>query len=70
MQSGSTLWAYCSGGTHAAPTQGAATGTVTLAATSANASSSWPLPVGSSWTTHYLVDDGYSSIASVDFDIR
>jgi hypothetical protein len=31
--------------------------------------SAWPLAAGD-WTAHYLADDGYSSLASVDFRVQ
>ena len=43
---------------------------MTLDATSVNNAGAWPLAAGSSWTAYYLVNDGYSSIASVQFDIH
>jgi phospholipase C len=67
---GSTLWNYCATGTHTATTASVTSGTVTLAASSAGNASSWPLAPGSSWTAFYLVNDGYTSIASVQFDIH
>src|SRR5581483_8628423 len=65
--SGSTIWSYVGGG-HTA-SAGLTQGTVTLDATSVNQASSWPLAVGS-WTAFYLVNDGYSSIASIEFDVK
>jgi phospholipase C len=67
---GSTLWNYCATNTHTATATGVTSGTVTLSASSANNASSWPLPAGSQWTAYYLVNDGYTSIASVQFDIH
>jgi len=63
--SGSTLWAYCATNNHTATTQAVTMGTVTLDASSANNTTSWPLAAGTSWTAYYLVNDGYTSIASV-----
>jgi phospholipase C len=60
---GSTIWEYV-GGSH---TAGAALtqGTVQLGA----GSGTWPLTVGS-WTAYFLVDDGYTPIGSIEFDVR
>ena len=68
--SGSTLWSYCATGTHTATAAAVTSGTVTLDANSAGSASSWPLAAGSSWTAYYLVNDGYTSVASVQFDIH
>jgi phospholipase C len=68
--SGSTLWEYCGNDSHTAPTKGLASGTVTLDARSVNKTTDWPLPPGSSWTAYYLIDDGYTAMASVQFDIK
>ncbi len=59
---GSTIWAYIGGGhtASAAPFDGS----VTLGA----GSGSWPLAAGA-WTAYYLVDDGYTYLASFDFDV-
>jgi phospholipase C len=65
--SGSTIWSYVGGG-HTA-SAGLMSGTVTLDASSVNQAASWPLAVGS-WTAFFLVNDGYSSIASVEFDVK
>jgi phospholipase C len=70
VQQGSTLWNYCASNTHTAPAQGVTSGTVTLDANSVNNAGAWPLAAGSSWTAYYLVNDGYTSIASVQFDIH
>lgn len=66
----STAWDYCATGTHTATTATVTSGTATLDANSVNNATSWPLPAGSSWTAYYLVNDGYTSIASVQFDIH
>jgi phospholipase C len=68
--SGSTAWKYGASDTHTAPSQGVASGTVTLDATSVNNASAWPMAAGSSWTAYFLVNDGYTSLASVPFDIH
>jgi phospholipase C len=68
--SGSTLWAYCATNNHTATSQTVTMGTVTLDANSANNANMWPLAAGTSWTAYYLVNDGYTSIASVEFDIH
>jgi hypothetical protein len=47
-----------------------ASGSITLDASSAGSASSWPLAPGSSWTVYYLVNDGYSAIASVQLDVH
>ena len=70
VQQGSTAWQYCASGTHTAPGQGVTSGTITLDATSVNNASAWPLAAGSSWTAYYLVNDGYTSVGSVQFDIH
>jgi phospholipase C len=66
--SGSTIWGYVGGGGHTATT-GVTAGTITLAAGSQNNAGDWPLPVGQ-WTAYFLVNDGYTSIASVPFDVK
>jgi phospholipase C len=66
---GSSLYDYCATDTHTATTQSVTSGTVTLDANSVN-QATWPLAAGSSWTAYYLVNDGYDSIASVQFDIH
>jgi phospholipase C len=68
--SGSTAWEYCANSSHTAPTQGVTMGTVTLGASSVSNASAWPLAAGTSWTAYYLVNDGYTSVASVEFDIH
>jgi phospholipase C len=60
---GSTIWQYVNG-THTATT-GVTQGTVQLGA----GSGTWPLTVGQ-WMAYYLVNDGYTSIASVEFDVK
>jgi hypothetical protein len=68
--SGSTLWKYCAGDTHTALATGVSSGSVTLDATSVNTASAWPLASGTSWTAYYLLNDGYTSIASIEFDVH
>jgi hypothetical protein len=68
--SGSTAWNYCATNSHTATTATVTSGTVTLGASSVNNATDWPLKAGSSWTAYYLVNDGYTSIASVQFDIH
>jgi hypothetical protein len=64
----SIIWGYVGGGGHTATT-GVTDGTVTLQAGSENQAGAWPLAVGT-YVAYYLVDDGYSSIASVQFDVK
>jgi phospholipase C len=66
-QSGSSIWVYLGGG-HTAPTHGLVQGTVTLGPGS-DGNTPWPLPAGS-WTAYYLLDDGYSPIASASFTVQ
>jgi phospholipase C len=70
VMSGSTAWKYCASDTHTAPATGVASGSIVLDASSVNNASSWPLAAGSSWTVYYLVNDGYSAIASVQLDVH
>jgi phospholipase C len=60
---GSTIWEYVDG----SQTAGAAVtdGTVVLGP----GSGAWPLAAGA-WTAYFLVDDGYTYLASFDFDVR
>jgi phospholipase C len=69
-QPSSTLWSYVGAAatTPHTPGAGVTMGMVTLGATSANGSG-WPLGIGT-WVAYYLVNDGYTSIASVQFDVR
>jgi len=62
---GSLMWQFI-GGSHTASTS-PASGSVTINASAAGADS-WPLPVGS-YIAYYLLDDGYTSVASIDFNI-
>ena len=64
--SGSTLWEYCATNTHSPPPAGVSDGTVVIDA--AGNSSNWPLS-GGSWGLYYLVNDGYTPIASLTFQI-
>jgi phospholipase C len=68
--SGSTLWNYCNSNTHTAGATGVTSGTVTLDVNSAGAAGNWPLKPGTSWTVYYLLNDGYTAIASVQFDVH
>jgi phospholipase C len=68
VKAGSTIWGYVGGGGHTATT-GVSSGMITLAQGSQNNASDWPLPRGS-WTAYFLVNDGYTSIASVEFDVK
>jgi phospholipase C len=69
-QPGSTIWSYvgASAATPHVAGAGVTMGTVTLGAASANGTN-WPLAVGQ-WMAYYLVNDGYSAIASVELDVR
>jgi hypothetical protein len=64
---GSTLWEYCATDTHEATASGATSGTVTI---DSNANpGSWPLSAGS-WDLLYLVNDAYSPIAKLTFQVE
>ena len=65
---GSTIWGYVGGGGHTATT-GTTDGTISLAAGSQNNAADWPLHTGS-WVAYLLVNDGYTPLASVQFDIH
>src|SRR5262249_47774313 len=67
-QPGSTIWGYVGGGGHTATT-GVTAGTITLAAGSENNAGDWPLPVRD-WIASFLFSDGYTSIGSIEFDVR
>jgi phospholipase C len=56
------------GGT-AAPSTSPASGTVTLDAGAKGTSGTWPLPVGG-YIAYYLLDGGYTSLASIDFNVQ
>jgi hypothetical protein len=60
---GSTIWSYVGGSQMAGA--GLSSGTVTLAA----GSGTWPLAVGQ-WMAYFLLSDGYTPIASVEFDVK
>ncbi len=62
---GSLMWQFI-GGTHTASTF-PASGSVTIDSTAA-ANQAWPLPVGS-YIAYYLLNNGYSSVASIDFNV-
>jgi hypothetical protein len=64
--SGSTLWEYCATDTHTATGSGVTNGTVIIDA--AGNPQNWPLPSGT-WDLLYLVDDGYSPIAKLTFQV-
>ena len=66
----STLWDYCATSTQSAPANhiGVKSGSVTIDKNSNQAN--WPLLPGSSWTAYYLLNDGYASVASIEFDIH
>ena len=63
----STIFGYVGGGGHTA-TSGVTDGSITLGPGSENPSKPWPLPSGE-WVGWFLVDDGYTSVASVEFTI-
>jgi hypothetical protein len=69
-ESRATLWSYVGAAPATPHTIGTVVrrGSVTLGSASADAGS-WPLTVGA-WTAHLLVDDSYTSIGSVDFDVK
>jgi hypothetical protein len=60
---GSTIWNYVDG-SHTAGA-GLSQGTVTLG----TGSGTWPLTVGQ-WMAYFLVNDGYTPIASIEFDVK
>jgi phospholipase C len=64
----SVIWGYVGGGGHTA-TIGVSDGTITLTKPSANNTANWPLAVGQ-WVAYLLVQDGYTSVASVEFDVK
>jgi phospholipase C len=64
-QPGSILYQYI-GGSHT-PTTSPAKGSVTLDQTSVG-KGPWPLPVGG-YIAYYLLNDGYTSVASIDFTV-
>jgi hypothetical protein len=59
------MWQY-NGGSQA-PTTSPASGSVTINA-SAGDKQAWPLPVGS-YIAYYLLGNGYTSVASIDFNV-
>jgi len=63
----STIFGYVGGGGHAA-TGGRTDGSVTLGAGSENKKGDWPLHSGR-WVAWFLVSDGYTSLASVEFTV-
>jgi hypothetical protein len=62
---GSLMWQFI-GGSHTATTSPAA-GSVTINASAAG-TQAWPLPVGS-YIAYYLLNNGYTSVGSIDFNI-
>ena len=62
---GSLMYQFI-GGTHTATTS-PASGTVVINASAAG-TQAWPLPVGS-YIAYYLLDNGYTSVASIDFNV-
>jgi phospholipase C len=63
----STIFGYVGGGGHVA-TGGRTDGTITLSAGSENRAGDWPLKAGH-WVAWFLVNDGYTPIASVNFTV-
>jgi phospholipase C len=63
---GSLAWEYIDG-TQTAGTA-PAMGTITIDASSIN-TGTWPLPVGG-YIAYYLLNDGYTSAASIDFNVQ
>ena len=63
---GAILYQYI-GNTHA-PSTSPASGAVTLDASSVD-KGPWPLPVGG-YIAYYLLNDGYASVASIDFNVK
>ena len=64
--SGSTLWEYI-GGSHKG-TSSPVNGTVTINSSSLGVGP-WPLTSGS-WTAWYLLNDGYTGVASIEFTVQ
>ena len=64
----SIIWGYVGGNGHTA-SAGRTDGTISLAAGSQNNAADWPLHTGS-WVAYFLVNDGYTPLASVQFDIH
>jgi phospholipase C len=67
VQAVSTAWGYVGGGVHTA-SSGVTDGQVTLDAGSENNAGGWPLTSGH-WVAYFLVDDGYTYVASVSFTV-
>ena len=67
--SGSTIWKYVANDSHSGPSAGAAEGWVTLDESATNDGADWPLPAGSAWTLYFLLDDGYTAVASTEIEI-
>jgi phospholipase C len=61
----SLMWQFI-GGSHTASTS-PASGSVTIDSSAAG-QQAWPLPVGS-YIAYYLLNDGYTSVASIDFNV-
>jgi phospholipase C len=66
-QPGSFAWEYIDG----TQTAGAspAMGTVTIDASSIGSMGTWPMPQGG-YIAYYLLNDGYTSVASIDFNVQ
>ena len=63
----STVFSYVGGGNHV-PSGGRTDGTVTLSAASANRPTQWPLASGR-WVAWFLVNDGFTTVASTEFTV-
>jgi hypothetical protein len=61
------VFSYVGGANHI-PAGGRTDGAVTLTAASANKPSQWPLASGR-WVAWFLVDDGFTTVASVEFTV-
>jgi hypothetical protein len=61
------IWGYVGGGGFTA-TSGRTEGAITLAAGSENHAGDWPLHAGR-WVAWFLVNDGDTSVASVEFTV-
>jgi phospholipase C len=65
-QPGSFAWEYIGGTQTAGASPGM--GTVTIDATSLGSTGTWPMPKGG-YIAYYLLNDGYMSVASIDFNV-
>jgi hypothetical protein len=70
LSTDASLWVYVGGATATPQTAAvpAAQGTLTLGPGSDGATS-WPLSAGT-WTAHYMANNSYSELASIDFTVK